>query len=61
MTRRARRRRRKRYNGCGDKARFGSYDEAKAEQPTQTPYPCAACGCYHLTMAGANTVNAGAL
>lgn len=61
MTRRVRRRRRRHFNGCGDKARFGTYDEAKAEQHTQTPYPCEACGCWHLTMSGAGTVNAGAV
>lgn len=43
------RKRRKHYNDCAGKVRYGSFDEAKQEQPSQSPYLCWRCGCWHLT------------
>lgn len=51
MSRQARSKRRRRFGGCGGKARYASFAEAKAEQPGQHPYPCGRCGCWHLTSA----------
>jgi hypothetical protein len=51
VSRAARSKRRRRFGGCGGKARYGSFAEAKAEQPAQHPYPCTSCGCWHLTSA----------
>lgn len=43
------RRRHKHHNGCRGKARYGTFAEASTEQPSQHPYPCVHCGCWHLT------------
>lgn len=44
-----RRRRRKHYNDCASKVRYGSQEEASAEQPAQTAYLCKRCDCWHLS------------
>lgn len=50
------RRRQKHFNGCRGKARYGSYDEAKSEQPAQAAYLCPGCACWHLTSAKVSTL-----
>lgn len=52
MTRAIRRNRRRRFKGCGGKARFASFDEAKAAHSAQAPYLCHHCECWHLTSRG---------
>ena len=47
--RKQRRRRHRGGNACRGKARFGSWDEAKQIEPSQHPYACSSCGCFHLT------------
>lgn len=44
-----RNKRSRRFGGCAGKARFGTFDEARASEPTQTAYLCDRCGCWHLT------------
>jgi len=46
---RRRRRVRRPRNACRGKARFGTWNEAKATEPSQTPYLCDSCSCFHLT------------